>query len=91
VIANWKVEEQTMSSITVSWATSAPATSQVIVTDMSTGASITTPSDSILRTIHYVVVRDLRANTTYRLQAVSVTSDGVSAVSNELTWTTDAF
>lgn len=80
-----------MSTLAVSWVTSTPASSQVIVTNTVTGISVMTAVDPTLRTMHYMVIENLSGNTRYKLQAISVPSNGVPLVSGEIFWTTDAF
>ncbi len=66
------------------WTTDIPATSQLQLTNMSTGAVTTTVSDNQLRTDHHVSLSNLQPNTEYRVQAISVSEDLGRTISNEI-------
>lgn len=61
------------------WVTDIPSTSQVFITNKQTGERVETLSDNMLRTQHLLTVQGLAPNTTYQIQALSISmSLGVS-------------
>jgi hypothetical protein len=73
VISNFKVLEHFFSAISVSWTTNVASTTQVIVTNLSTGVQTVTAVDPSATTSHFIVINDLEPGVTYQLQAVSAT------------------
>lgn len=71
VISNLEILERFIDGFSVAWTTDIPATSAVAITAPN-GVQTSTLSDNILRTSHLVRVTGLTAQTTYRLQAVSI-------------------
>lgn len=82
VISNVKLTIKSESEVLVTWNTDKPATSQVLVKEVSTGLSIVPNSDLILRTQHSLLVQGLNPNTRYSVQAVSVSEDLGRAISS---------
>ncbi len=88
VISQFTLGEALVTDVFVSWVTDIPATDQVMITNVSTGASTLTVSDNILRTQHQVRVSGLTTQTTYTLKAVSISDTLGKAISDPLTLTT---
>ncbi len=70
-------------NVVLNWTTDIPATTQVQVTNMTTGLVTTTTSSNQLRTNHNVTVSNLNGNTTYSLRAVSVSDSMGRTVSTD--------
>lgn len=83
VISDFVIEEIASNDVWVSWTTDIPATSQLLVTKVSTGAATLTPTDNILRTSHSLRVSRLQMGTTYRLRAVSISNTLGKAITTE--------
>lgn len=75
VISKFEIGEVVLQSVSFSWQTDIPATSQLILTNQSTGGITVTNSDNVLRTQHSVQLNNLQINTTYKVQAYSVSED----------------
>lgn len=75
VVSAFKVDEVLARDVYVSWKTDVPATSQVLVTTVSTGEQRLTESDLVLRTSNSIRVSGLSPATEYRIQAVSIGGD----------------
>lgn len=84
VISNFREGEVIQQRVDFHWDTDIPATSQIQLTNMTTGVVTTTTSDNQLRTTHSVEVTGLQPNTTYRVQAISVSEDLGRSMSPEL-------
>lgn len=76
VISDVAVVEVSFDFIQVGWKTDRPATSQAIFRDELTGETTTTLVDTDLETVHMLFVNNLKANTQYTIQVISVSSDG---------------
>lgn len=87
-ITAFRVDEILSKDVYVSWKTDAPATSQVLITTVSTGEQRLTESDLVLRTNNSVRVSGLTPNTQYRVQAVSIAGDLGRTMSEPVTFTT---
>lgn len=88
VIQNFRLSELSSTNAYLAWETDIPSTSQVLITEVATGKSLLTPTDNILRTSHYFEVPGLTTNTTYKIQAVSVSEDLGKTVSDPIEFTT---
>ena len=88
VISQLVIREVVVTDVFLSWTTDIPATDQVVITNTSTGVSILTVSDNILRTQHDVRVSGLSNQTNYTLKAVSISDTLGKAISDPLTFTT---
>jgi len=88
VISNFALGEVILQTVTLSWTTDIAATSQVEITNIATGEVTLTGADNILRTEHQVRLTSLKANTAYKVKAISVSSDLGRSVSTELTFQT---
>ncbi len=88
VISQFTLGEALVTDVFVSWVTDIPATDQVVITNVSTGASTLTVSDNILRTQHQVRVSGLATQTTYTLKAISISDTLGKAISSPLNFTT---
>lgn len=88
LINSFTVDEVTLTDIFVSWTTDIPATSQVLVINTTTGERYLTTTDNMLRTNHSVHIDGLSPNTTYRLQAVSISQDLGKGISSAVEVTT---
>lgn len=88
VVSKFAVGEVVLQSVGLSWQTDIPATSQVIITNQTTGGVTVTTTDNILRTQHQVQLDNLQSNTVYRVQAYSVSEDMGKGKSIELEFRT---
>ncbi len=88
VISNFQILERFNDGFAVTWNTDIPATSQVVTTD-SAGAQSITVSDNILRTTHQIRTTGQIANTTYQVQAVSISDTYGRAMSSPITVRSD--
>ena len=90
VLSGLSVGSVGSTTATVSWLTDIPATSQVVVTEVATGAVsfVPTPENPNLILVHSVPVSGLKTNTQYRVAARSKSSSGLSADSNEVIFRT---
>ena len=88
VVSKFAVGEVVLQSVSLSWETDIPATSQVIITNQTTGGITVTTTDNILRTQHQVQLDNLQSNTVYRVQAYSVSEDMGKGKSVELEFRT---
>ena len=88
VISKFAVGEVVLQSVSFSWQTDIPATSQLILTNQTTGGITVTTTDNILRTKHQVQLDNLQSNTVYRVQAYSVSEDLGKGKSVELEFKT---
>lgn len=84
VISNLTVGEIILTNASLTWTTDIPATSQVQLTNTTTGEVTTTTSDNILRTTNTVQLSNLQQNTLYRAQAISVSADLGRSISAEI-------
>lgn len=88
IISDFREGEIIRQTVDLNWNTDIPSTSQVQLTNMTTGVVTTTTSDNQLRTIHKVVLSGLQPNTTYKAQAISVSEDLGRSISAELIFQT---
>lgn len=72
----------------ISWVTDRPATSQASVTEVATGITNLTIENSALVVPHSVTITGLKANTQYKVKAISKSSSGRSSESSEITFRT---
>ncbi len=87
-ISDFVVYEYLSFDLIVGWKTDIPATSQVRIIEKETGFEVLTSSDNLLKTNHNITISGLKPNTTYLLQAVSVSADLGKTFSVQLTETT---
>ena len=83
LLTNFGINSTTRTDVSVSWTTSIAASSQVEIKNVNTGVIVQSPLDSTLSTAHSITYSGLSANTLYSIKALSVSSDGQSAVSSE--------
>lgn len=88
VITNFHAGEATMTSMSFQWNTDILATSQIQLTNVSTGEVTTTTSDNILRLDNNILLSNLQPQTTYKAQAISVSADLGRTISMELIFKT---
>jgi hypothetical protein len=88
VISNFAIGEVVLQSVSFLWETDIPATSQLILTNQTTGGITVTTTDNVLRTKHSVQLNNLQIGTTYKVQAYSVSEDLGKAKSLEGEFTT---
>ena len=88
VITEFQVGEIILTSVNLTWTTDILATSQVQLTNTSTGEVTTTNSDNVLRTKNNIELSHLQPNTTYKAQAISVSVDLGRSISSEVTFKT---
>jgi hypothetical protein len=88
VISGFGIGEVSIGLISLTWSTDIPATSQIQITNMTTGEVTTTNSDNQLRTVHDVTLENLQPRTVYKVRAISVSSDLGRSQSVDLTLTT---
>ena len=86
-ISNLQATNITYDSVTITWQTLNPATSQVAY-GLTSSYGSTTPLNSNYVTNHSVNISGLQANTTYHYQVTSTTSGGGTASSSDSTFTT---
>lgn len=84
VISNFAIASVTSTSVTLTWETDLPSTSQVLHRLGSASDFISTPQVAEGRTLHEVTVSGLAPNTNYSLKAVSTSYSGLSSESGEL-------
>lgn len=87
-IDNLRLAELSGTNAFIAWGTDIPSTSQVLIVEVETGNTMLTTTDNILRTNHSVQLSGLKSNTTYRIQAVSVSEDLGKTVSTAIEFTT---
>lgn len=87
-INGFQLGEIILSDVTFIWETNIPATSQIILTEVLTGAVTVTDSDNMLRLDHEVLVTGLKPKTQYKAQAVSLSADLGRSSSSEIYFTT---
>lgn len=80
-ISNVRVEPLPGRALRVTWQTDMPATSQVLYTSTADSQETLTTSDNILRTQHEVTLNSIQQETTYTLQAVSISQNFGKAIS----------
>lgn len=83
LLTSFAITATTRTSVTVSWVTSLPATSRAEVKNVTTGAIISSPEDTTLKTSHTVTITGLTANTLYSVKGISVSQGGQTATSSE--------
>lgn len=88
IITNFQIGEVILTNVALTWTTDILATSQVQLTNTTTNEVTVTTSDNQLRTDHSVQLSQLKSNTTYKVKAISVSSDLGRSESVELTLTT---
>ena len=88
VISAFRTVEVLSNDVYLNWTTDIESTSQVLVTEVSTGTQILTSSDNLLRTNHTVHVGGLQPGVTYTVQAISISADMGKSMSEILTFTT---
>ncbi|MGE4133091.1 MAG: fibronectin type III domain-containing protein [Bdellovibrionales bacterium] len=71
LVTNFTIDQSTRTTVTVSWDTSEPSTSQVQVKDVMGGGITLSPMDPTPVLHHTVTVSGLVANTLYAVQAIS--------------------
>jgi hypothetical protein len=76
VISNFGVLEIFLTGVTVAWNTDIASSSQIIVTNLSTGVETKTAIDSTQTTKHQLFVDGLEVGISYQLKAVSISSTG---------------
>lgn len=88
VISEFNLMEATIMQAWFSWRTDIPSTSQVLITDLSTGEVAITNSDNILRTQHEIKVLNLKPMTDYKAQVVSISETLGRTLGPVVTFTT---
>src|SRR5262245_40002215 len=88
LISNFIITGSTRTSVTVSWETDDPSTSQVQVTNVMNGEIILSAADPTLATSHTLTLTGLRGNTFYLAQGISEVPGGDSATSVEAAFLT---
>lgn len=89
VISGLRLLEVMSNDAVLSWSTDIPASSQLLVTNLATGAQFVTESNNLLSTSHRVQVGGLEAGTEYKVQALSISADLGKTLSSELTFMTN--
>ncbi|MES2800942.1 MAG: PA14 domain-containing protein [Bdellovibrionota bacterium] len=88
VISKFVIGEVVLQSVSFTWETDIAATSQLILTNQTTGGITVTTTDNVLRTKHSLQIDNLQIGTTYKVQAYSVSEDLGKAKSIEGEFTT---
>ena len=88
VITNVAMGEILFNDAFVFWNTDIPATTQVILIEVATGATTVTDVDGVLSLDHQLHLTGLKANTQYQLQAISVSAAMGRAISSPIQFKT---
>lgn len=88
VISGFRTGEIFSNEVRFTWTTDIPATTQILLTNTSTGEQTVTETDNVLRTSHNVNISGLEAGVTYKAQALSVSEDLGKSLSEKITFTT---
>lgn len=83
-ISNFFIANVAQTSVTLTWTTNIPTTSQIQFKNIATSVTTTTTLSSTLTVNHSVTVTGLTANTLYAFKGLSTTPGGQNAVSDEL-------
>jgi hypothetical protein len=83
LITNFTVVMSSPTSVTVTWFTSIPASSQLRLKNTLSGATTLSPVDSTLSTSHSMVLSGLTSNTLYAVAGLSVSAGGQAVTSDE--------
>lgn len=89
VISAFGVLEIQNTAVSIKWETDILATSQVKVTEVDTGTVSITDSDGVARKNHIVKIVNLKPNTKYKIQALSISLDLGKSLSPEIEVTTE--
>jgi PKD repeat protein len=87
VITNLQATDFSDSSVTITWTTDKPSTSQVEY-GLTSSYGSTTEIDSTLVTSHYVTISGLEIHTPYECRAISMDETGNEAMSENFSFTT---
>ena len=82
-ISNFTISGITRNSVVLSWTTNIPATSQGSSKNITTGVQTLTSVDPNLEQSHTLTISGLLPNTLYSVQALSSSSGGQNAISDE--------
>lgn len=88
VISQFRTTEVFSNNVYLAWNTDIPATSQVLITKISTGEQTLTTSDNLLRTAHSIRINGLEEGTAYKAQAISISGDMGKSLSEEIFFNT---
>ncbi len=88
VITNFIRSELASTTVFFYWNTDIPATTQIQLTNVSTGVITTTNSNNQLHLVHEAALSGLQPSQTYKARAVSVSADLGRSLSQEITFTT---
>ncbi len=88
IITNFRAGEATMTSMSFQWNTDILSTSQIQLTNLTTGEVTTTTADNSLRLNNDILLSGLQPQTTYKAQAISVSADLGRSISAELIFKT---
>lgn len=88
VITEFKRSETGATTVFFTWTTDIPATTQIQLTNVSTGIITTTNSNNQLHTTHEALLEGLQPGETYKARAVSVSADLGRTLSEEIIFTT---
>ncbi|PIS10171.1 MAG: hypothetical protein COT73_10815 [Bdellovibrio sp. CG10_big_fil_rev_8_21_14_0_10_47_8] len=88
VISEFRLAELFSFDAYLSWKTDIPATSQVLISKVSTGEQILTATNNALVISHQIHIGNLEPGETYKVQAVSISADLGKSVSEEIIFTT---
>jgi hypothetical protein len=82
-VSNFTIDSSTRDSVTVSWVTNVPGTSQVEVKNVISGVVVSSPLVTARTTSHTVTVSGLSSNTLYAVRGISTSAVGDTASSDE--------
>ncbi len=88
VITNPRLGESYSNSVQFSWETDLLSTSQIVVTEVATGAQTLSTSDNVLSLHHAVIQGGLKADTAYTVQAVSISDTYGKGLSDPMSFRT---
>jgi hypothetical protein len=83
LMSGFNRDSLTRNSVTVSWTTNIPASSQLEIKNLTTGATYRTALDVTLSTSHHMTALDLSPFTLYSVRAISTTPGGQTVQSDE--------
>lgn len=86
-ISNLNLAVNVEGFVAFAWNTDIPATSQLLIKNMTTGEETLTTADNRLRVSHYITTTILSVGTTYEVRAISISADYGKAISNPITFT----
>ena len=88
VITNAKLGETFVDSVVLDWDTDLSSTSQVVATNVATGAQVISTADNTMTLHHHVTLSGLASDTAYTIQGVSISDTYGVGLSSQLNYRT---